>query len=303
MEECECEEQAETSTPRCDVGLGDVRVLGQLGKGSGGVVQRAVHEPTGKHVAIKKMPVPTGEEVQMRVAQELRALRRASSDAIVSLYKASVTDGTISLVLEYMDGGSLRDMLVQGGRLPAVALRPIAAAMLRALAYLHSRLHVVHRDVKPANVLVNRAGEAKLADLGVSSQLADSLANCQSWVGTMKFMSPERLRGEPYSYCSDTWSLGLSLFECVTGAFPYQCDGKPCFWDLLDNIVHQDPPTIEADHDEGIRDLVSRCLKKDPQSRPLPSSLLSHPFPQSGFASQSELSSLVMSRLPDGSPR
>lgn len=89
--------------------------------------------------------------------------------------------------------------------------------VLLGLTYLHKELHIVHRDVKPCNLLVNRQGKVKISDFGVSGKLASSVADCASWVGTVTYMSPERISGKCYSFDSDVWSLGLSMMECAQG--------------------------------------------------------------------------------------
>ena len=89
-----------------------------------------------------------------------------------------------------------------------------------ALAYLHSK-NIIHRDIKPSNILVDTAGNIKIADFGVSGNLAHTLAKCASWVGTEHYMSPERISGGSYSYDSDIWSLGITLLELAIASFPY----------------------------------------------------------------------------------
>ena len=93
---------------------------------------------------------------------------------------------------------------------------PGASQVLKGLAYLHKE-HIIHRDIKPSNLLINRAGELKIADFGVSGKLANSVADCASWVGTVTYMSPERIQGQRYTVDCDIWSLGLSLVECAEG--------------------------------------------------------------------------------------
>lgn len=291
---------ASASTPHEGIAVDDVRTAGAVGKGSGGIVQAGVHEPSGQLVALKRIRLPAcDEETRKHVVQELRALKRADHELIMPLLGATLRDGTIIAALEFMGGGSLKDLLNNGGKMPERCLRPVASSMLEALAYLHSSLHIVHRDVKPANVLLGTDGCVKLGDLGVSGQLADSLANCHSWVGTMSFMSPERLNGEPYSYASDTWSAGLTLAECALGEFPFTQTGKGCFWDLLDTIVQGNPPTLDTCHDPSLQDLVSKCLIKDPSERPLAASLRSHSFPLRSSKLQFELGSIIAARMPD----
>jgi serine/threonine protein kinase len=95
------------------------------------------------------------------------------------------------------------------------------AQVLRALEYLHKELHVIHRDIKPSNVLVSENGCVKLTDFGVSGQLASTVGTCASWLGTVTYMSPERIQGRSYTILSDIWSFGLTIVELALGAYPY----------------------------------------------------------------------------------
>merc|ERR1719210_1262953 len=117
-----------------------------------------------------------------------------------------------------MDGGSLDLILRKAGRIPEPILGTITIAVLKGLSYLREKHQIMHRDVKPSNILVNTCGEIKLCDFGVSGQLIDSMAN--SFVGTRSYMAPERLQGSHYSVQSDIWSLGLSLVEMSIGRYP-----------------------------------------------------------------------------------
>ncbi|KAH6804944.1 mitogen-activated protein kinase kinase 3 [Perilla frutescens var. frutescens] len=99
--------------------------------------------------------------------------------------------------------------------------------LLIGLSYLHGDRHLVYRDIKPANLLVNLKGEPKIKDFGISAGLEDSMAMCAIFVGIVTYMSPERIRNENYSYPVDIWSLGLALFECATGEFPYSANEGP----------------------------------------------------------------------------
>ncbi|XP_073659535.1 dual specificity mitogen-activated protein kinase kinase 2 isoform X3 [Tursiops truncatus] len=116
------------------------------------------------------------------------------------------------------DGGSLDQVLKEAKRIPEEILGKVSIAVLRGLAYLREKHQIMHRDVKPSNILVNSRGEIKLCDFGVSGQLIDSMAN--SFVGTRSYMSPERLQGTHYSVQSDIWSMGLSLVELSIGRYP-----------------------------------------------------------------------------------
>ena len=125
----------------------------------------------------------------------------------------------------------------------------IARQTLLGLEYLHVTKKIVHRDVKPSNILVDTDGSAKISDFGVSGRLADSVAKCDSWVGTVTYMSPERISGEAYAFDSDVWSLGLALLECATGpsrrrrattaTAADRAEAPPALDGLLDHIVRE----------------------------------------------------------------
>ena len=169
----------------------------------------------------------------------------------VNFYDAFVNDGAIYLALEFMDFGSLDGLLKAAARTP-VGLMPeevIAAILfqiLQGLTYLHRERHSVHRDLKPANVLLNSQGFVKLSDFGISKQLgSDACAQAGTQVGTLAYMSPERVRGETYGFSSDVWSFGLIALETATGSYPYP--GCRNYFDLVQTIVEGPLPTETAE--------------------------------------------------------
>ena len=170
---------------------------------------------------------------------------------------------------------------------------------------------VVHRDIKPSNVLLNSRGEVKLADFGMSGQLASTFSRLASWVGTAAYMSPERISASQYSYESDIWALGVSLWECSVGRYPYTTDkaggggggsgggggggngslggggmlpeeqkgGGLLFWDLLFLIVECPPPALpDGTFSSDFCDFVHACMQTDGAARPSASQLLRHPW-------------------------
>lgn len=135
-----------------------------------------------------------------------------------------LSQGMVSIVMEYMNGGSLQGMVESGGCRDEGTLASIAYQALEGLAFLHAR-HQIHRDIKPANLLRSLDGRVKLADFGIARQLADTWAQAKTFVGTLIYMAPERIESEAYSYPSDIWSLGLSLLTIAHGEFPYSTSG------------------------------------------------------------------------------
>ncbi|XP_063057435.1 dual specificity mitogen-activated protein kinase kinase 2a [Engraulis encrasicolus] len=196
----------------------DMFPICELGAGNGGVVHKVRHKPSGLVMARKLIHLEIKPAVRNQIIRELQVLHECNSPYIVGFYGAFYSDGEISICMEHMDGGSLDQVLKEAKRIPEEILGKVSIAVLRGLAYLREKHQIMHRDVKPSNILVNSRGEIKLCDFGVSGQLIDSMAN--SFVGTRSYMSPERLQGTHYSVQSDIWSMGLSLVEMAIGRFP-----------------------------------------------------------------------------------
>jgi len=219
---------------------------------------------------------------------ELDILHRATAPEIVEFYGAFFIESCVYYCMEFMDAGSL-DKLCQGkGTVPCDVLARVTSSMVKGLRFLKDELQIMHRDVKPTNVLVNRKGEVKLCDFGVSGQLEKSLAKTN--IGCQSYMAPERIKGESqnmlgtYTVASDVWSLGLSMVEMTLGTYPYPPETYSNVFAQLQAIVHGDRPQMPAkgegkyDYDEEANDFVNRCLEKIPERRPTYAQLLKHPF-------------------------
>jgi len=167
--------------------------------------------------------------------------------------------------------------------------------VLAGFYYLHKTRKCVHRDIKPQNILVNKAGQIKLADFGMSGQMENSLDVKVSFVGTATYMAPERIRGDKYSFPSDIWSLGITLLELALGRFPYPApaaDGTVApimsFWDLLDIIQHEPVPKLPAGSgfSQDFQHFIGQCVVKDPLDRPDAEVLLKHRWMRDFFTNQ-----------------
>lgn len=196
----------------------DFEPICELGAGNGGVVNKVRHKPSCLVMARKLIHLEIKPAIRNQIIRELQVLHECNSPYIVGFYGAFYSDGEISICMEHMDGGSLDQVLKEAGRMPEEILGKVSIAVLRGLGYLRDKHQIMHRDVKPSNILVNSRGEIKLCDFGVSGQLIDSMAN--SFVGTRSYMSPERLQGTHYTVQSDVWSMGLSLVELAIGRYP-----------------------------------------------------------------------------------
>lgn len=255
-----------------------------LGFGSGGRVYKVIHKKDGKEYALKIIQEKHGEEVRKQIVREMQILRKARCKQIVQCFAIFDVLGEISFVLELMDCGTLADVMKDKGRIPEQYLAEITRQVLQGLLYLH-RQHVVHRDIKPSNLLINSKGEVKIADFGVSTMLASTLAQCSSYVGTSAYLSPERIdpsssnNGQYNGYSADVWSMGLTLLELSMGRFPYLKPGQNADWmTLFSAIVYDKVPGVPEGCTEEFGDFIGLCLRKDPRSRPSIAKLIEHPF-------------------------
>ncbi|XP_065059879.1 dual specificity mitogen-activated protein kinase kinase 5-like [Rhopilema esculentum] len=255
----------------------DIHNLELMGFGNAGTVYKCLHIPTQRIIATKVIPLNVSVEVQRQIISELDILFQCNSPFVIGFHGAFFTESKISICTEYMNGGSLDTY----GVIPEAVLAKISVSVVKGLVYLWN-LKVMHRDVKPSNMLVNTDGKVKLCDFGVSIQLVNSIA--KTYVGTNAYMAPERISGEEYGIHSDIWSLGISFAEMATGHFPYASDTRkqdddlrvlPI--DLLQCIVHEEPiPLSREQFGNDFVDFVSRCLSKAPHYRPNPEQLLEH---------------------------
>lgn len=222
--------------------LEDFARLEELGTGNGGIVTKVQHRETGKIIAQKLIHLEVKRDVQRRIVTELETLKRCQHDSIVGYYGAFISQANNEIVIcmEHMDGRSLDVVLTHAGRIPEPIIGNISIAVLEGLLYLHKTHKIMHRDVKPSNILVNSVGDIKLCDFGVSAQLINSIAN--SFVGTRSYMAPERLTGsDAYTVKSDIWSLGITFLELAIGFYPIPKPVKSDVLSILQTYPALDP--------------------------------------------------------------
>ncbi|KAF3332820.1 mitogen-activated protein kinase kinase 3 isoform X3 [Carex littledalei] len=257
----------------------EMHVFGAIGNGASSIVHKAIFIVTHRVLALKKINVFEKEKRQ-QLLNEISTLCEAPCfPALVEFHGAFYTAGSgqISIALEYMDGGSLADVLRVKKAIPELVLSHLVKKLLLGLQYLHGIKHLVHRDIKPANLLVNLKGEPKITDFGISTELENTMALCATFVGTVTYMSPERIRNEGYSYSADIWSFGLVILECATGKFPYSANEGPA--NLMLQILYDPSPTPPKDKfSPEFCSLIDACLHKDADKRPTADELICHPF-------------------------
>lgn len=215
-----------------------------------------------------------GEEEDMTMGRPKRCENLLS---FLGAYTDSKS-GMINLVIEYMDGGSLEDLVQVGGCQDELILADIARQTLMGLSYLHS-YKSVHRDIKPANILCSSNGVIKIADFGISIVLDNTAGFAQSFVGTVCYMSPERITGESYSFSSDIWSFGLTILAVAKGRFPIEESAlKGGYWGMIKAICDESPPEPGPNFSPVFASFISRCLQKKPSDRATIDELLRHDF-------------------------
>ncbi|KAJ1028755.1 hypothetical protein NDA16_001920 [Ustilago loliicola] len=197
----------------------DLKTLSELGAGNGGTVTKVLHEKSGTVMAKKVVFIDAKPSVRKQILRELQILHECNSPYIVSFYGAYLSEPHICMCMEFMDKDSLDGIYKKYGPISADICGKIAVVVAHGLTYLYDVHRIIHRDVKPSNILVNGAGQIKICDFGVSGELINSIAD--TFVGTSTYMSPERIQGDQYSVKSDVWSLGVSIIELALGRFPF----------------------------------------------------------------------------------
>jgi hypothetical protein len=235
-----------------------LEVLGLLGQGGMGAVYQARQTKLDRLVALKILPPEAGRDPTFaaRFAREARTLARLSHPHIVSVHDFGEAGGLYYFLMEYVDGANLRQSL-QGGRPGLAETLKVFAQVCDALQYAHEE-GVVHRDVKPENILLDRRGRVKMADFGLAKLLGSTLADprltaTRQAVGTLRYMAPEQLEGAgQVDHRADVYSLGVVLYEMLTGTLP---------------LGRFAPPSEAAPVDPRLDSVVLRALEKDPARR------------------------------------
>ncbi|EDO18128.1 hypothetical protein Kpol_1031p32 [Vanderwaltozyma polyspora DSM 70294] len=269
-----------------NISLDELEFLGELGRGNYGTVSKVLHKPTNVVMAMKEVRLELDESKFRQILMELEVLHKCNSPCIVDFYGAFFIEGAVYMCMEYMDGGSLDkiyDSSKEIGGIDEPQLAYITESVIRGLMELKDGHNIIHRDVKPTNVLCSASqGTVKLCDFGVSGNLVASLAKTN--IGCQSYMAPERIRSTnpdmtTYTVQSDIWSLGLSILEMALGSYPYPPETYDNIFSQLSAIVDGPPPILPQEKfSKEAQDFVSLCLQKVPERRPTYSSLLNHPW-------------------------
>ncbi|XP_039263192.2 dual specificity mitogen-activated protein kinase kinase 4-like [Styela clava] len=266
----------------------DLTDEGEIGRGAFGTVNRMRHNDSGKQMAVKRIRSTVEEKEQRQLLMDLDVVMRSNDcPYIVQFYGALFWEGDCWICMELMSTSLDKFYRFVYKRLnsviPEEILGKIAVATVEALNYLKETLQIIHRDVKPSNILIDRFGNIKLCDFGISGQLVNSIARTQD-AGCKPYMAPERIdtnqSRDGYDVRSDVWSLGITMIELATGKFPYPKWNS--VFDQLTQVVKGDPPTLHNSDDrffsDGFLTFVNTCLIKDTERRPKYGRLIQLPF-------------------------
>ncbi|RMB88912.1 hypothetical protein DUI87_34678 [Hirundo rustica rustica] len=261
------------------------RELEQVGKGGFGRVCRAIDTATGGEVAIKKINLEDLMSMQLTV-NEIIVMKRNRSPWIVNYLDSYLVHEELWLVMEYMDGGTLYDVIYET-HMSEEEIAAVSRECLQGLDFLHSN-HVMHRDLKSLNILLKTDGSVKLADFGYSAQLTPEQSRRNTVIGTAWWMAPEVVEGPSYGPKMDIWSFGIVGIEMVEQEIPYETH-SPLSAQLL--IATKGIPELRQPKllSPLLRDFLSCCLQRDEARRWSAKELLQHPF----IASAKPASSLV----------
>ena len=234
-----------------------------------GAVYRAYDPKLRRRVAIKVLSrhLLADSQFRARFDREARVVAGLQHHAIVPVYEYGEEDGEPYLVFQYMEGGSLADKIAQEGQLPLEVVAAVTQRVADALDYAHGK-GVIHRDVKPANIVFDASGNAWLGDFGIAALAAQTVTlTGLGTIGSPAYMSPEQCEGKPATAASDIYSLGCTVFEALTGRPPFQAESPMA---LLLKHIREEPPLVSALRDGVAREMdrsMGVALAKDPSIR------------------------------------
>ncbi|MBU0621248.1 MAG: serine/threonine protein kinase [Gammaproteobacteria bacterium] len=251
--------------------LGRYEIIGELGQGAMGVVYKATDPLIDRVVAIKTISLNLAqeerEEYEGRFYQEAKAAGRLSHPNIVTIYDVGRTGDIAYIAMEFLHGRELRDILNDGKLLPVDQALDIVSQVAMGLAYAHEH-EIVHRDVKPSNIMVSPDGHVKITDFGIARMASSGVRTQTGMVlGSPKYMSPEQVMGKLADSRSDIFSLGVMLYEVLTGQPPFMGENVNAIMYQTLNAVPPPPSTHNPAVPDMLNFIVAKALAKDVDSR------------------------------------
>lgn len=247
---------------------GRYRIVALLGRGGMGEVYRADDLTLGQEVALKFLPeaVASYPDAVSRFHNEVRVARQVSHPNVCRVYDVGEMSGHLFLSMEYVDGEDLGSLLRRIGRLPPDKALEIARRLCAGLAAAHEK-GVLHRDLKPSNIMLDGRGQVLLTDFGLAG-VADELKGAEVRNGTPAYMAPEQLSGKEVTVRSDIYSLGLVLYEILTGKRPFEAGTLEELVRMRTKTAPASPSTLVRNLDPTVERVILRCLEPEPARRP-----------------------------------
>jgi len=247
--------------------LGPYRIISQIGQGGMATVYKAYQPSMDRNVAVKVLPGQLAEskEFTQRFQQEARIIARLEHAHILPVFDYGESDGITYFVMRYLEAGTLKNKM-EAGPLSLTEIDQIFTQLASALSYAHSH-GVIHRDLKPANALIDSQGNLFLTDFGIAKLLADAsprLTQTDAIMGTPAYISPEQAQAQTVDQRSDIYSLGIILYEMVTGRVPFVADTPLAV--ILKHVSNPLPlpSSIKPDIPEAIEKVLLKALAKNP---------------------------------------
>ena len=249
--------------------IGNCRVVAEIGSGGMAIIYKAIQEPLEREVALKalKPSVALDSQFAQRFEREARFMASLQHENILHVHDFIKDGERMYIVMEYVQGIDLYDLLQLTPQLPVEVAAIIALQVARALDYAHFR-GLIHRDIKPANIMISRRGEVKLMDFGIARDhsLSD-LTETGTGVGTPSYMSPEQILGDKLDFRSDIFSLGIVLYQCITGQKPFVEDETRSVMQKIRLDRYPNPKKYVSNVPSGIERIMARCMEKLPANR------------------------------------
>ncbi len=273
LEEIPDSQTKTAQTPPKEIDRGTVlasryEIIELLGRGGMGNVYRAVDTKINEEIALKFLnPAVADEKMIERFKNELKLARKISHKNICRMYDLGDVEGSPYITMEYVTGEDLRGMIKMTGQLSVGRAISIAKQVCEGLAEAH-RLGVVHRDLKPRNVMIDKEGNARIMDFGIARSIkVKGITKAGSLVGTPEYMSPEQVKGQKVDQRSDIYSLGIILFEMMTGQVPFEGDTSLSIALKHEKEIPPDPREFNTQVSKDISRVILKCLEKDKERR------------------------------------
>ena len=275
--------------------------LKQIGKGGFGTVSQVAYNETARLLAGKLIDSSlVDRNTKAEIKHEIDLMKQIVCPYTVRYYGSVYFDGSLMVLMEYCDRGSVRDIMdFREKVLDEDQIAIVLADLLKGLSVIHNRFHIIHRDIKAANILLNSQGEVKICDFGVARKFDSGCQETMTIVGTPYWMAPEVVQGMKYSYPADIWAVGITAVEMAEGSPPYS-EYMPTKA-MIDIVTRGFPGYRHPElHSDELKDFIDKCVKVNPEQRWTADQLLEHPFLQrvKGMNRRMVLKDLIMEPIP-----